>query len=1158
MSARATLRARAALLFVRVFRFLSMTPSEELVRLNCRGLGRGSWRGRGLFSAALLFAIAFVVLQFGSLVPQSTLGGNAAAPPFALAKSGGSRDLHIAASELPLVFEPNQGQTDPQVKFLARGAGYGLFLTANEAVLALQGAAPHSQASARRQSVLHMQLVGAGSNQAPVATDQLPGRSNYFFGNDPSRWHRGIPQFARVRYPGVYPGIDLVYYGNHGQLEYDFEVAPGADSQQIELRFQGSNGLLMQDKPQKNDASGDLLIRLQNGEAKLQAPRVYQEISGTRRFIPARFVARGHNQVGFELGEYDRTRALVIDPILAFSSYLGGSGDEACSVITKPLTGTGLPISGCPGIAVDSASNIYIAGSTTSTDFPGASTSHLQPNLAGVANVFVIKFDASGANILFSTYLGGSQIDFPAGIAVNSGLDVVVAGTTTSTDFPVTGVTAFQAAPTGLPGEHVFVSELDTTGSNLVYSTYLSGNGNESAAGVAVDFRNKIYVLGTTTSTNTPTATTAFPATLGAFQTCSSLDSPPAATQCGTNRFFLSKLDAGQTGFTSLNFSTYFSGGNPANAVTVGGGIAVDIAANVYITGGTNYSVTGTASTDFPLLNAYQGCLNVPPTSTSSTCTSIPGNTDAFVAKFNPSASPGAQLLYSTYLGGAGNDVGHGVSVDSGFNAFVTGSTNSSNFVIPVNTTPFQNKLVGLVDAFLGKFGNPCTGTGCATITVPLNYFSYLGGTGTNVGLGVAVDSTQGSIGGARITGYTNAADFPLNPLPGVPIIQKNLAGQNDAFVSRIDTTATTTTAPGNYGTYLGGSANDYGTSIATDAQGATYVTGETASTNFLVSANAFQPNSGGKTDAFFAKLSPTVGLIFSPPASASPSQVGVGSPITYVFRITNNGDPVQTFTVLDTLPIGGTFSAASASPGSCTTTVVNGTVQCTVGPLNAGASANVNVTVNPTAPNPPNTAPIQLTDSALILLTNNSTSATATVNDFSLTVSPNAPPPVVAGAPASMNATVTPTGNIPNTVTLSCGSGLPTGAACTFPDGPSIPNLSNGAQSRQLVISTTERVTTPASLWRSGSRFYAIWLPIAGLAFLGFGAGRNKARYLLPMILVACLSSVLFQAACSNSASTTATTGTPAGTYIINVNATSGTAPAQAVRTQQVTLTVQ
>ena len=1003
-----------------------------------------------------------------------------------------------------------------------------------------------------------MQLVGASSNQDPVATDRLPGHSNYFFGNDPARWHRGIPQFARVRYPEVYPGIDLVYYGNHGELEYDFALAPGADPRQIELSFGGSKGLSLQEQAQKTDKSGDLLIRLQVGEVRLQAPRVYQEIAGTRHFIPARFVTRGRNRIGFELGSYDRARALVIDPVLAFSSYLGGSGDEACSVITKPITGTGLPISGCPAVAVDSASNIYIAGSTTSTDFPGASTSHLQPNLAGVANAFIIKFDASGSNILFSTYLGGKQIDFPAGVAVNSGLDVVVAGTTTSTDFPVTAVTAFQAMPTGLPGEHVFVSELDPTGSTLIYSTYLSGNGNENATGVAVDFRNKIYVLGTTTSTNVPTATTAFPATLGAFQTCSSLDAPPAATQCGTNRFFLSKLDASQTGFTSLNFSTYFSGGNPANAVTVGGGIAVDIAANVYITGGTNYSVTGTASTDFPLLNAYQGCLNVPPTSTTSTCTSIPGNTDAFVAKFNPSASPGAQLLYSTYLGGAGNDVGYGISVDSGFNAFVTGSTDSSNFVIPVSTTPFQSTPGGQLDAFLGKFGNPCTGTGCATITVPLNYFSYLGGSGNDVGLGVAVDSTQGSIGGARIVGYTDSANFPINTT-----IQPALAGENDAFISRIDTTPPLT--PGvkqpYSGTFLGGSANDYGTAIATDAQGATYVAGETQSANFHISASPFQSQLKGNSDAFFAKLSPTVGLIFSPAASASPSQVGVGSPITYVFRILNNGDPVQTFTVLDVLPLGGTFSAANASPGSCTTTVVNGTVQCTVGPLDAGASANVNVTVNPTAPNPPNTAPLQLTDSALILLTNQSTSATATVNDFSLTVSPNAPPPVVAGAPALMNATVTPTGNIPNTVTLNCGSGLPTGAACTFPNGASIPNLSGGAQSRALVISTTERVTTPASLWRSGRPFYAVWLPVAGLAFLGIGAGTNKARYrrsLMVVMLVGCLASVFFQGACSSSSTTTSTTGTPAGTYIINVNATSGSAPAQAVRTQQVTLTVQ
>ena len=1125
--------------------------------MSCPELARVLWRSRALLASCVLLTLAAVALRFGAIAPGSQ--AEAAAPAMAAASEPVSRNPHIDYGHLPLIFEANQGQSHPQVKFLARGAGYGLFFTANETVLSLQNGPVSLK---RPPAVLHMQLAGASAGHSPVGIDQLPGHSNYFIGNDPSRWHRNIPQFARIRYRDVYPGIDVVYYGNRGLLEYDFELSPGADPGQINLRFEGAERLAAQ-------KSGDLTLHLQGGDVQLHAPLVYQEAGGKKQFIPARFAVRNHRQVSFAVGAYDREKALVIDPVLSYSSYLGGTGDEACTLIT----GSALPIPGCPAVTVDSGFNIYLAGSTTSSDFPITPGPYndppfapFQPGLAGTANIFVTKLDPTGTTILFSTYLGGSNVDTSAGIAVDSGLDVDVAGTTTSTNFPVVAGRAFQSSPTGLAGPHVFVSQLDPTGSQLIYSTYLSGNGNESAFGAAVDFRNKIYVFGTTTSTNTPTAISAFPATLGSFQTCSALDVPPAASNCGTNRFFLSKIDTTQAGFTSLAYSTFFSGGNPANAVTLGGGIAVDIAANVYITGGTNYQVTGTASSDFPVLNAYQGCLNTPPPaggSTGTSCTSTSSNTDAFVAKFNPAASPGSQLIYSTYLGGTGSDVGYGVAVDAGFNSYVTGSTNSTDFTLPTSIAPFQpTNEGGPLDAFLGKFGNPCTGTGCATPTVPLNYFTYLGGSGQDAGLGVAVDSVQGSTGGARIVGYTNSPTFPLT---GATNIQPTPGGGFDAFVARIDTTLSgPSNTAGEYATYLGGSGTDYGTAIVTDQQGGTYVTGETQSPNFP-NVNPFQSTRKGSSDAFFAKLGQSINLSFFS-ASASPSQVGVGSPLSFVFIIQNNGDPIQTFTVLNNLPVNGaTFNNATASPGSCTTTVVNSTVQCTVGPLSTtdptthSPLASINVTINPTAPNPPNTAPVKLTDSASIQLGQNftSASATGTVNDFTLTVAPSTPPPVVAGAPASMTVTVTPTGNIPNSVALACGSGLPTGASCSFPNGSSIPNLSSGAQSRLLVINTTVRVTTPASLWRSRKLFFAIWLPIAGLAFLGLRTGKTN-RALIMALLAVSLTSIVLQVACGTSAPTTSTTGTPAGTYTINVNATSGSAPAQAVRTQQVTLTVQ
>ncbi len=747
----------------------------------CRGLGKSLWRGRAVLALAPLVAIAAVTLHLGHPTLQLSAAGNAFVNPFLaasnLAGSNPGTSIQLVYSQLPLIFERNQGQTDPQVKFLAQGAGYGLFLTAHEAVLSLRSSAPRSKSSDRNEnlSILRMQMVGANSGAAVTGDHQLPGHSNYFIGNDSARWRRNIPQFSRVRYAQVYPGVDLVYYGNQGRLEYDFELAAGADPGQIKLHFEGPERLTL-------ESDGDLSLHLGGGDVQLHAPKVYQEFGGRQRPVPARFVLRGDREVGFELGSYDPTRALVIDPVLGYSSYLGGTGNEGCSVFTT----TQLPVAGCPGVAVDSASNMYLAGTTTSTDFPKTS-GVLQPTLAGIANIFVTKVDSTGSTLLFSTYLGGNNTDLSAGVAVDSGLNVIVAGSTNSTNFPVTASSAFQVSPFSA-GQHVFVSKLDPTGATLMYSTYLSGNGQETASGVAVDFRNKIYVLGRTTSNQScsaipnptgppvcaspPSGSTFFPATLAGFQTCSSIDQPPAASVCGVSRFFLTQINPVQSGSNSLPYSTYFAGGTPPSGLTVGGGITTDLAANVYITGGTNYVHNGTTTSDFPIVNAYQGCLNTPPPlgGTTTNCASTPPNTDAFVAKFNLATTGGAQLVYSTYLGGSGDDIGNGIAVDTGFTAFVTGSTTSTDFILPSGVVPFQNTPGGGMDAFLGKFGNPCTGSTCSNMAVPLSYFSYLGGSGTDVGMAVAVDSTQSAIGGARITGYTNSPNFPLNGTVNTPI----------------------------------------------------------------------------------------------------------------------------------------------------------------------------------------------------------------------------------------------------------------------------------------------------------------------------------------------------------------------------------------------------
>jgi uncharacterized repeat protein (TIGR01451 family) len=1113
------------------------------VKLNFRELGTG-------YSPVLL---SLVLLLLGSLALYSS-------PALNLAVSGNNQSIletfaapdlvpnrtanHLDLSQLPLSFEPNQGQTDPQVKFLARGAGYGVFLTADQAILTLRS-------SAQASSVVRMQLAGANAAAAAAGISPLPGRSNYFIGNDPAKWQRGVPQFARVRYQSVYPGVDLVYYGNQGQLEYDFEVGPGADPSQIGLRFHGQESATL-------DAGGNLILASGGHEVRLKAPRIYQEFGSEQRPVAGRFVLQQDGKVGFELAAYDRRRMLVIDPELNYSTFFGGSGVESCSAILTVAS----PPSGCPAIAIDPSSNIYIAGSTTSVDLPVVPPlitppPAFQTAIVAAPDAFVTKLNAAGSAVLFSTYLGGNNVDYTAGVAVDSAFNVVVAGTTASTNFPTSAASAFQAtASNGQP--HAFVSVLNPTGQNLLYSTYLSGSGAENARGLALDPRNKIYVIGTTTSKDQPDATHSFPATLGAIQ----VSSP------GNSQFFVSKIDPTLIGFPSLVYSTYFGGGTPIDGLTLGGAITVDANSNVYITGGTNFQHNGSPATDFPILNAFQGCLDTPPPATPPTtppttnCATNLTTTDAFVAKLNPAAAAGAQLLYSSYLGGTGNDVGFGIAVDSGLSAYITGSTASTDMTVPSGTTPFQRCLdnpanpspcpaATASDAFVAKVGTPCTGSTCTNTAVPYTYFSYLGGAGTDVGLSIATDSLQG----ARVAGWTDSGNFPTTANNHV---QPILGGAVDAFVSRIDTTASSTVSLGHYSTYLGGTLNDFGTSIASDSQGNSYVAGETASANFRT-ASPIQPGINGVSDAFVTKLGPT--LLMTVTEAASPTTVGVGNNVTFTYTITNNGDLTTGILLTDVLPSTATFVSASSTNGGNCPTPTSSVLTCTVGVLNGGQIGTITVVLAPTLPVLP-FQPGSVGDGGKVSIFGTSqvftpaVPAVAVVNNFGVSVSPITAT-VAAGTPASFTVTVNPTGNIPNTVTLSA-SGAPTGGTTTFPNGTSFTTLSSGPQSRQLVVNTTARVTTPASLFPVGRPFYAALLPVSGLALLGAGIGvgkKSRQRRVLMAALLGCFFTlVLFQVACGSSSTTTTTTGTPAGTYNLTVTATSGAA----TRTQQIVLVVQ
>ena len=1086
-----------------------------------------------VFAQARAPLICVLLLLGAGLLLRSDIVGPSARPDtYADAALSNPQQIRAAFGRLPVSFEPNQGQSDRRVRFLAHGNGYGLYLTSSEAVLALP---QRSQGQSR--SVVEMQFGGANSTAQLAGTDRLPGRSNYFIGNDPSRWRRNIPQYSRVRYRNLYPGIDLDFYGSEGRLEYDFEVSPGSNPSRIELNFNGTKNLEVA-------ASGDLVLALEGGELRLQAPRVYQKTAGGTQPVAGSFVLESDHRVQFRVGEYDRSRTLVIDPVLTFSTYLGGPGNESCTAITGAPAGF---VPNCPAIAVDSASRVYVAGATSSTaGFPvpvGGSAGTDGP-LGGAADVFVVRLDSSGTAIDYTTFVGGSGTEYPAGVGVDSGFNVYVAGTTDSPDFPVTAATAFQSGPGSANTNHVFVTKLNSSGSVDLYSTYLSGTtGVDTASGLAVDGLGRAYVFGITSSSD-------FPLTAGALQN----------TFAPTNQFFFSKVDPSASGTASLQYSTFIGSTTSTGGIVNGGAIAVDSSSNVYLAGGTNIA-------NMPVVNAYQGALQ--------------GGTNVWAARLNAPSNNTQQYtpLYETYLGGPNDssqvDVAYGVASD-GTNTYITGSTTSTNIPLtptPTATVTFPRANGGGIDAFIAKFGAP-TSTGTTQGTVPLSYFTYLGGSSADAGLAIVADVNQN----ARVTGLTKSSDFPnSNPLPGSP-------GGTDAFFARIVTTGTSTTASST--SVLGGSGTDIGTSITVDASLNTYMTGETSSNNFPLASppgtSPLQPTFGGATDAFVSKLGPAVSLCFSPvipptpcptnsTPTVSPTPVGVGNQVTFKYSIYNTGDPLAGVLFTDILGPNSTFVSGAPSPGTCPSTVVSGTVVCNLGTVptsvittsgstsTIAAAATVTVTVASTIPTatgvmPPQPPPISNTGTLNVPVPN-SASGVAIVNDFGISVSP-ASATVTAGVPAAYVVTVTPTGPFPESVSLGCGSGLPSGASCSFPTNTNpIPNLSNGPQSRPFEIKTTARVTTPGSLFRPGP-VYALWFPVSGLAVIMTGAGvsRRKRRLWLGIFFAAGLATVMLQAGCGSSSSTTSTTtGTPAGTYTITINATS-----VAVRTTTVQLTVQ
>lgn len=494
-----------------------------------------------------------------------------------------------AYGQLPLAFEQNQGQTAEDVKFVSRGAGYTLFLTSADAVLALRNT---SHKGNPKETVLRMKLRGGSPASQVTGRGELPGRTNYLIGRDPEKWRRGIASFERVEYENVYPGVDLVYYGNQRQLEYDFIVAPGADPQRIRLTFEGI-------QTRRIDDRGDLILETRTDPVRLQKPVIYQEIDGRRQEIPGGYLLEDTGDVGFQVGSYDTTRPLIIDPVLVYSTFLGGSRYDLAL-----------------DIAVDAAGNAYVIGNAQSTDFPvtTAVPHACTPVELWCDEIFVTKLNRDGTAIEYSTYIGGTNTDVGNGIAIDGSGNAYVTGMTWSVDFPTVNAIQpdFRSNPTYLT--EAFVAKLSSTGSELVYSTYLGGHGEDRGSAIAVDGQGSAYVTGGTSSFD--------------FPTVSPLQSAPG----GVLDAFVAKLTPDGS---ALAYSTFV------------GGQSYDIANDIALSDEGFASITGeTSSVDFPIVNASQ------PTNQ--------GQNDAFIATVVPD---GTALAHSTYLGGPGSDAGWGLAV---------------------------------------------------------------------------------------------------------------------------------------------------------------------------------------------------------------------------------------------------------------------------------------------------------------------------------------------------------------------------------------------------------------------------------------------------------------------------------------------------------------
>jgi hypothetical protein len=679
---------------------------------------------------ALVLAAAAVLLA-----AQLPVRFGPAQLPFALAGAGGAdrsqqqaAEASEAYAQLPLSFVPNAGQTDAAVRYSAQAGGASFWFTSTEAVFSFAG----------KDEGVNLRLGFLGANPAPEieGTDVLAGKVNYLLGNEPSAWKTGLPTYGELVYRELWPGIDLAFRGEAGTLKYEFRVAPGADPSDIRLLYRGADSLAL-------GPAGDLLLSTALGTISDAAPVTYQIVEGRRVPVVSGYQLAGA-AYGFKLGAYDPSRPLVIDPGLLYSTFLGGSSSDGGRSIAVDATGSAyltgqtfsadfpttagaldtthnggfdafvakLNASGSAllystflggsaadvgaRIAVDAEGSAYLTGETSSAGFP-TTAGALDTTHNGATDAFVTKLNASGSDLLYSTFLGGGGSDSGAGITIDASGSAHVTGPTGSAGFPTTSGTL---DTTHNGGTDAFVTKLNASGSDLLYSTFLGGGAPDVGVTIAVDAAGSAYLTGSTQSAD-------FPTTSGTLDT----------THNGSFDAFVTKLNASGS---ELLYSTFLGD----SSLDIGRGIAADAAGSAYLTGETS-------SADFP-------------TTAGALDTSYNGGTDAFVTKLNAS---GSVLTYSTFLGGSATDLSAGIAVDAAGSAYLTGLT-SLPADFPTTAGALDTTHNGGFDAFVTKLN----ASGSALV-----YSTYLGGSGSDLGLGIAVDAA----GNAYLTGETNSADFP-------------------------------------------------------------------------------------------------------------------------------------------------------------------------------------------------------------------------------------------------------------------------------------------------------------------------------------------------------------------------------------------------------------